>query len=193
MARKPKRQYRRIGGGRRFQARYRKSFVTIPFSNSVVLDTLADNTVLLQDLTGSLGEDLFWISLDISASIRGLTAGQGDPMTLIAAHGDYTSGEVLEALDVTLVDPDDKIEQERARRLVRKVGVFQQEGQMDDTFTGLRMKGPRGGGSVIRQKTGWSIGDGHAPAIGLHNRSGAALSSGAVMEFDGNIYGRWQR
>ncbi len=191
MARRPKRQYRR-SGGRRGAVRYRSNFVAIPFAGTLALSTLADNAVLTVDLTGSLGEDLWCVSMDVSAAIRGLTAGQGDPMTLIVAHSDYADSEILEAVDVTLVDPDDKIEQERARRLVRKVGVFQQEGQMDDTFTALRMLG-RDRGPVVRQKLGWSVGDGFALSIGAWNRSGGSLTSGAIMDFDGTLFGRWQR
>ncbi len=164
----------------------------IPFAGSFTLGTLGDNTVIKTNLTGTLGEDLFCISADVSASMRSLTAGEGDPMTLVMAHSDYTVAEILEALDVTMTDPDDKIEQERSRRLVRKVGVFQQEGQMDDTFTALRMLGPDGS-PLVRQKLRFSVGDGNAMSIGVWNRSGGALQTGALVEFDGNLYGRWQR
>ncbi len=172
--------------------RRRGGFVAIPIAGSVALGTLGDNAVITVGSSGSYGEDLFIISVDLSASIRGLTAGEGDPMTLTISHSDYSDAEVQEALDVTLVDPDDKIEQERARRLVRKVGVFQQEGQMDDTFTALRALG-RNGNPVMRQKCRFSIGDGFTLDIGVWNRSGGALQTGAQLEFDGTVYGRWQR
>ncbi len=132
------------------------------------------------------------MSTDLSASVRALTAGQGDPMTIGLAHSAYTDTEILEGVDVTLTDPDEKIEQERSRRLIRKVGVFHQEGQMDDTFTAMRMMS-KYGSVVVRTPLRFTVGNDNALSLWVWNRSGSALTSGAVVEFDGNIYGRWLR
>ncbi len=169
-----------------------RNFVAIPFSASVALSTLADGASLSVDLTSStLGEDLFIISIDISAYINALTAGEGDPMTLFVAHNDYTAAEVVENLDVTFVNPDDKIGQEQSRRAIRKVGVMRPEGGAG-THTEMQMIG-RFGSRIVRQSVKFSVGEGFTLAAGVRNRSGAALSSGSTLRVDGTIFGRWQR
>lgn len=171
--------------------RRRKGIVAIPIQGSEPLLTLADQSVLTEDaLGGNLTEDFYAISCDVSMSMRSLTAGEGDPMTAIFAHGDYSDSEIAEALTVKLLGPGNKIEQERQRRLVRKIGVFHQEGDQVDTFTSMNMRG-KGGSPNPRVKLGFVIQSGKTLNIGVQNRSGGALTTGALYEWDGMLYGRW--
>ncbi len=168
-----------------------KNFVPIHVAGSVALDTLADDAVLSVDMTGSLGEDYFWLSCDLNWFVRGLTAGQGDPMTVGVAHSDYSDTEIREAVDGTFTDPDELIEKEQTMRKVRKSAVMM---PLDDDNDHTQLQGvPLFDGWSMRTKTRWSIGDGHAPSAWIWNRSGGALTTGAVLEFDGTLYGRWQR
>ncbi len=172
--------------------RARPALVVIPVSGSLALSTLGDDTVLTTNmLSGNLTEDFFVISTDISMSLRGLTAGQGDPMTAVIAHGDYTDAEILEGLKPALLGPGGKIEQERSRRLVRKVGVLQQQGVADDTFTSMNMIG-KDGSRIVRTKCRFTIESGKDFSIGVWNRSGGALATGAQIEWAGEVYGRWR-
>ncbi len=159
-----------------------RNFVAIPFQAALTLGTLADDTVI----SGSpitLGEDLFVISVDTLAALRGLTAGDV-PITVGYAHGDLTDTEIGEALSANLTDPDDIIARERARRPVRKVGTFAHGADVDQVLNN---------GVPIRTSAKFSIGDGHTFDLFAINRSGGQLQTGAVIEFEGTVFGRWQR
>jgi len=149
----------------------------------VSLSTLANNTVITVDLISSLVEDMYVISVDLAWSVRGLTAGE-TPLQVGLSHGDYTVGEVLENLDASSLDPDDKIDQEHARRLVRRVGVFQGTGETDLVLAD---------GKEIRTPVKFTVGDGKSFDAWLCNRSGALLTTGAVLQIFGTVYGRWLR
>ncbi len=128
----------------------RRNFVAAPINSSVSLSTLGNNTVISVDLVSSLVEDMYIMSVDLAWSIRGLTAGE-TPLQVGLAHGDYSVTEVLENLDASSLDPDDKIDQERVRRLVRRVGVFNETGATDM---------PLNDGKEIRTKVKFTVGDG---------------------------------
>ncbi len=169
-----------------------KNFVAIPVTGSLALASLNDDTVLTQSLLGTnFTEDLYAISADLSVSVRGLTAGQGDPMSVGIAHSDYTVSEILENISVTLTGPGSKIEQEQSRRLIRKTGVFQQQGNQNDTFTSMNMIG-RDGSRIIRTTLKFTAQSGKALNLYVHNRSGGQLATGGIVEFDGTIFGRWR-
>ncbi len=164
-------------------------FVAIPVQGSFALTTLADQAVLSADLfSAALTEDLFVISTEITAQIRGVTAGEGDPSTLGLAHGDYQDTEIAEALTVKLLGPGNKIEQERARRLVRKIGVFQASNV--NVETELKMIG-KGGSPNPKTKVRFVIQSAKTMKIWIQNRSGGVLTTGQILEFDGMVYGRW--
>ncbi len=165
----------------RKRSKRRKGFQAINFSGALALSTLADDTVLSGGFF-TLGEDFFIISMDTLCALRGLTAGEG-PIHVGFAHGDLSVGEVEEALQAEVTDPDDIIARERGRRPVRPFGVF----------PGLNTNEALNDGVPLRKKIKLSIGDGHIPSFYAANRSGAALTTGAIIEFVGTLYGRWQR
>ncbi len=90
---------------------------------------------------------------------------------------------MLEALKADLSSPDDIIAKERARRPVRRTGVF----------NGLSVNESIGDGLNVRQKIKFSVGDTFDLDAWFWNRSSGALTTGAVIDCDGTIYGRWQR
>ncbi len=144
---------------------------------------MADGVVLTGQLLNAVfAEDLYIISIDCMWTINGLTAGEG-PIEVGFAHDDYTVSEVKEFLEASLVDPDNKISQEQSRRKVRRSG----------TFNGLSTNESLNDGKPIRTKMKFIIGDGHAINHWAKNRSGGALTSGAVVRMSGTIYGRWLR
>ncbi len=159
-----------------------KNFVAIPFQKAVALGALADDAVVTVGLTGNLGEDLFILSVDCSWSLRDLNPGQV-PLQLGFSHSDLTVGEVAEALNASLTNPDDIIAKERSRRPVRKAGIFGKtdaDQQLDE-------------GRMVRTRIKLSIGNGFDIDGFVQNKSGAVLTTGAQVEIMGTIYGRWQR
>ncbi len=172
----------------RKRSRSSKNFAAIPFDSNLALVTLANDALLSTDVfPGVLTEDFYALSADINASIEGLTAGEGDPMFGGFAHGDYSDAEIEENLEVSFLGPGDKIAQERARRLVRKTGMF---APPTTASTVMRLFGPSGSGQ-IRTKLKFVINSNKNLSFWIINKSGTALTTGAGLRFQGTVYGRW--
>lgn len=168
-----------------------RGFVAIPFADDFVLGALANNAVILEPALQAAFDNTFYcISADLQLTVAGLTAGEGDPSTVGWAHGDYTAPEVAEALNVTLLGPASKIEQERSRRLVRRTGVCQTLTGLNDS-TQLNMIGGGSGGRIVRTKINFVIQEDVALNIWFMNRSDATIQTGATCRFSGTMYGRW--
>ncbi len=150
----------------------------------MALGTLAFGDVIVTGMmAGNLTEDLYVMSVDLECEITGLTAGEGQPSHLLVAHGDYSATEVNEAISVALLGPGNKIEQERARRLVRKAGIFVSAALAS---AAIMLQIPS-----RRTKCRFVVQSGKQLNIGVSNRSGATLTTGASLRWAGTIYGRW--
>ncbi len=173
----------------RKRSRNSKNFVALPISGSGAIGSLADLSVVSDDVfSADLNEDLYMISADLICNVVGLTAGEGDPSMFGIAHGDYTDAEIAEKLNVALLGPGSKIEQERSRRLVRNVGPLYGNGL--NTHTDMRLSGKTGPG-ITRTKIKFVIQSGKNLKAFLYNRSGGTITTGAVLQYSGTIYGRW--
>jgi len=165
-------------------SRRRKSrLVTIPFDGQLAMGAAADQAVVKQDMVTTLGEDLFVISVDVACDINGKTAGEG-PINIGMAHDDLSVAEIAEALEADLTDPDDIIAKERARRPVRAFGKFSGGQIVAEVWNEGREQ---------RVPIRWSVGDGHTLSFYGRNNTGAQMNTGALINFTGRIYGRWQR
>ena len=167
---------------RKRKGKNRKGFVAIPFTGALALAILADETVIKNSIINAFGEDIYCISLDIALGLRGHTASE-TPLYFGVCHGDLSNTEVLESIISGLIDPDDIIQKERARRPVRKIGGFQ----------GIGAEPVFNDGKKYRQVMKFSVGDTHTVDFWVKNQSGAALTTGTIVEYDGVLYGRWQR
>ncbi len=167
----------------------RKGFVAIPIDGTLSLSTLGNDTVLTVDVFGgNLTEDFYAISADLSSQIIALTAGEGDPTQCGWAHGDYSVTEIKEGLEVELLGPGNKIQQEQSRRLIRRIGMF--VGNFLGTHVVMKLQG-RSGEAMVRTKLKFVINSGKSLNLWVHNKSGSALTTGASLRFSGTVYGRW--
>ncbi len=166
------------------RGRRQRGIVALPFNTQLALGTLADETIAKVSLTTDLAEDFFAVSTDITVSVEGHTATE-DPLGWGVAHDDYTVAELKEYVDANLTDPGQKIEQERARRKVRRGGVLHSMG-------GSQTELISNGGQEKRIPLRFSINDGNTLAGWVMNHSGAALTTGSIVTFTGTIFGRWQ-
>ncbi len=146
------------------------------------LGTASGDAITIVALTGLLEEDLLVISVDIQIALEGVTPPEG-PRRFGLAHGDYSVAEIAEALDVTLLTPDNKIEQERAGRLVRTIGKL----------PGANITEVMNDGKPVRPKLIWTIGNGEVLNLWHRNLFTGALTTGSNVEAEGKIYGRWLR
>ncbi len=174
-------------------AKHRKrrsgNFVAIPINGELTVGALANQAVVLDDiLGGNLTEDLFVMSVDLQGVMIDITAGEGDPSQIGFAHGDYSATEVAENLNVILLGPASKIEQERSRRLVRKTGLLSGDGS--NAFVAMTLIG-KDGGRLIRTKLKFTVQNGKTINMFLFNNSGAVFTTGARFRWSGTVYGRW--
>ena len=115
------------------------------------------------------------ISLKGVWSISGMTAGEG-PLTIGVAHSDYTVAEIGECLQSQAsIDPGDKVANEQAQRLVRVIGSFNEDGVLND-------------GEPVRTKLNWLIAIGRTVDMFAFNESTAQLTTGAVLNFAGDLW-----
>ncbi len=117
------------------------------------------------------------MSVKATWSIVGLTLVEG-PITVGYAHDDYSVAEIKECLEAAAsIDPGDKIAQEQANRLVRIVGTINANGspELND-------------GKPITTKLNWLIGVGHAINMFAYNEFPSALSTGAVLHCQGDLW-----
>ncbi len=169
---------RKRRGGKR-----RRKLTAIPFTTRLTLSTLASSTVLkVSSLGNAFGEDFYCHSVHANYALSGATPTEG-PLSFGYTHGDLSVTEVLEAITAELTDPDDIIAKERSRRPVRKTGNFPLQAA-DETFAD---------GRNVRTGLGFSVGDTHKLDFWALNNSGAVLTTGAIIDVDGVLYGRWQR
>lgn len=138
-------------------------------------------------LGSDLEEDLFVSSVDIAVTMKDYTPTASDgPIVCGFYHNDYSVTEVKEALEVTLLGPANKIEQERMRRLVRIIGILQPEGVVG-TVIGARIND----GKKQRVKLNWTIQNGKSLSFFVYNAGSGAMTTGAIVDAVGTVFGRW--
>ncbi len=160
--------------------RSRKGFMVWPVQVQLALSTLGGGTVISAALL-TLDEDAFFISADLSWSMRDHTATEG-PIVVGLAHGDLAVAEIAEAIVASPTHPGDIIAMERARRPVRNVGQL----------PGLNTEEVLNHGDVKRSPIKFRVDDTTTLNIWAQNQSGASLTTGTILEVSGVIYGRWE-
>ncbi len=164
--------------------RWKHPLVYIPVTSGLVLSTLADNTVLKGTVQAAFTRRFHILYMKCFWAIRGNTIGEG-PILVGYNHGDYTIAEILENLDVAILNTANKIERERASRLVRKVGFFVAFSVSEE------LRGNKGGEAVYT-KLNWTIEEGETLDLFAINRSGGALTGGQIVEIEGTMVGYWR-
>ncbi len=144
------------------------------------LGTLANADVLGANFADAVEELTRVSSVVLSWAMRGLTEGEG-PIFVGIAHSDYTDAEIEEFLENSgSWSKGDKVQQERANRLIRRVGVF--DGREDSLSDGAR----------ITTKVNWQLLAGQTVKVWAFNKSGSTLTTGAQIEVNGHA-NLWQK
>ncbi len=163
---------RKKGSGRR------RSFLRrVRVSPSITLSTLASQTVIFGALVGNSDAQYRLITADLNWALTGFTAAEG-PVTVGYAFNDYTVTEVKECIEIgASISPGDKIAQEKANRWVRIVGTFEADanGVLND-------------GKPIKTRLNWPIQIGSAVNLFAYNESANLLTTGAVVNAQGNLW-----
>ncbi len=163
---------RRGGGRRRFNLR------RVNTTAGITLGTLANVTVVSSNLIGASDAAYRMMSVKTVWSIKNNTAGEG-PITFGYAHGDYSVTEIKEAIESgASISPGDKIAQEKNNRLVRVVGQF----------SGFAAEEIFNDGKPLHTRLNWFIPIGKTVLVFAYNDSGAALTTGGIIDVTGPLW-----
>ncbi len=168
------------GGKRYFRNR---NFAVIPIDFEVNLAALAAGVVKLSALS-ALAQQHYAISCDLMWTIEDLTAGEV-PIVVGLASGDLSATEVKECLEASPTSASDRIPKEQATRPVRRAGVFNAQ---DPGATHMVLRN----GASFRTKLGIVQSDGVDLNVFAHNKSGATLTTGALLSCFGTLYINWK-
>ncbi len=146
----------------------------------MALGTLGNGVAIAVALTSLGATKVYCISADLQWALDDATGAEG-PIAVGMASGDLTVGEMVEAIDAQPTSRSDRIPMERARRPVRKAGqfsVFSTHETLND-------------GKAIRTPLKFYIDEGVELMAYARNRSGATLTTGAVLTVTGTLYMTW--
>ncbi len=161
------------GRGRRRRFNLRRVRIT----PELALGTLASDTVLNVGFLGAADGAYRCMTINATYSVKGLTGGEG-PITFGYAHSDYSVTEIKECLEASnSISQGLKIEQERANRLVRVIGTLSQ--------TGASMLND---GRPVKTRLNWLVAIGDQVNLFAFNESTAALSTGCVVNVQGDMW-----
>lgn len=153
--------------GRRF-----RRYIPGSIDHKVNVGVLASKTVLKTDIASTVIDSTWCSSIRATWSVNGITkfADRG-PLLVGICHSDYTSTEVEEWLE-SLVnwDQGNKVAQERARRMCRIVGVFEDP-------VSAATAAVLNDGKPITTKVGWLLAPGQTLGIWVYNQGSVAYAS----------------
>lgn len=154
-------------------ARKKPPLKVVRQSTGLALGALADQTVIKADLN-DVDREQFLLSAKGVFSLAGLTEGQG-PILFGFAHGDYSVSEIAECINASAGWASaDQIAQEQSRRKVRIIGEFSGN-ETDETLND---------GQKVKTVLKFMLQEGQNLSIWAMNRSGGALTTGAVLKGD---------
>ncbi len=166
MANKPKRRRRRL-------------HVAL-CDETLALGALAVKDVVSNPFNSNVDRPEFCLSIKGTWNIIGLTAGQG-PVQFGIAHGDYSAQEIEEHIEASgSWGQDDKIAAERAGRLVRQIGQFDdRDGDGEEIYLD---------GQEISTKCRFMLMSGAQLQIWARSLAGGTLTTGAIIQFVGKAF-----
>lgn len=145
------------------------------------LATLASKDVLSVLFDETVIEQMRISSLDARYTLSGYTPQDSDgPIMIGIAHSDYLDSEIEEWIEATgSWNPWDLSEQERSKRLIRRVGIFEAPATVGENAV-------LNGGRNIKTKLNWSLATGQTLRLWAYNMGNAGLTTGAEIMAMGN-------
>ncbi len=155
-------------------SRYR-GYRKLPFTTTLALSTLGADALISGSFGESFSEERRVLSMEVEVAMQGITAGDG-PLEVGIAHSDYSAAEVEQQLEATGAwDEGDKVAQEQARRLVRRLGVLtDSEDRLND-------------GRPVKIRLNWRIATGDTFQLWCRNR-GIAMQTGTEITIQGYLH-----
>ncbi len=153
----------------------------MPVEATLSLGALANDATVSSALTALGVTEAYVISADLTYALKGLTGEEG-PLRVGLANDDLSVTEINEKLDARPTSQADIVAMERSRRPVRDAG----------TFGGQTPESVLNEGLPIRTTCKFHLAEGKELAVWIRNKSGATLTTGAVLQVSGTMYMRWQ-
>ncbi len=160
---------------KRKPAKRRFNLRGVQCSPQPVLGALATITAISSAVFGAADGAYRAMSLTGTWSLEAHTAGEG-PIVVGFAHGDYSVTQIKECIESgSSISIGDKLSNEHADRLVRRVG----------TFSGLSTEETLNDGRPIKTRLNWAIPIGKTLNIFAYNDSAGTLTTGTILKFNG--------
>ncbi len=143
-----------------------------PVEEQLALGTLATRTLVRVLFASVVNERTLISSLVARFSLSGFTPiDNAGPILVGIAHSDYTAGEIEEFLEGTGGwNETDQIGQERAKRKIRRIGLFDVPGSAGESVS-------LNDGKAIKTKLNWILSQGETLALWAYNTGGSSLAT----------------
>ncbi len=153
-------------------------------ASAVAVGALAALDVTAGAITNAAADKIRFISLIAAWSWSDISAALDDSMEFGVAHSDYSAAEIEEALEAGgSLDLGNKVEQERANRLVRSIGIMSNEGAAQG---GAQFND----GKPVKTRLNWLMSAGDTLSMWMRNGSGAVYTTGSTLVCSGALYVR---
>ncbi len=159
--------------------------VIIRESKAQALGALAAGVPILIGAQLAILERFRIISLELTAVITGLTAGEGDGLLLGIADGNYDIAQIEAAIEANgPLGPNEKIEEELSERYTKILGTVDHEVGTEAVFRNKQ------GGYIIEETIRWTFARSKSWDYFVYNQ-GATLTTGATASIRAKVYGVW--
>jgi len=144
---------------------------------TLALGALATVTAITTGMSGVADGAYRCVSIKATWALKELATDEG-PVIVGYAHSDYTVAEIKEAIEASAaISIGNKVAQEQANRLVRQVGIFMENGSLND-------------GEPITTKLNWFIPIGDEVNLFVYNDDTVVLAATARIQVNGNMWVR---
>ncbi len=171
-------------GGRPRKRRFRR-YIRGNVEEQLVLTTLGPGVIVGTAFDEAVVERTFVSSLVATWSMAEFTPATDDgPITVGISHGDYTDVEIAEWMDNTASWSEaDLVQQEVAKRKIRKVGTFLGPG-----VGGATNRSVLADGRLIKTKLNWILTTGQTLRMWAMNEGASALGTTApIIRVNGHV------
>ncbi len=148
----------------------------------VVLGTLAGLTLTSAIFDEAVNQRTLISSLEATYSLADFTDGVGDgPIEVGVAHSDYTNAEIEAVIESTgSWDEGNLVDQEIAKRKVRKIGIFETDSAVTVANQYLN------DGMPVKTKLNWILNEDDTLTLWAYNLGAGALATGSAVHCDGH-------
>ncbi len=156
----------------------------VAMTPALAVGVLATLDVIKAAGTSAVTNTLRVISIEQAWSITDLGASIDDSFQFGVAHSDYTAAEIEECLEATAaMDVGNKVENERANRWVRSIGVLQLSGA-GAVDGGIQFND----GRPKKTRLNWLLSIGDTIDVWVRNGSGTVYTTGAILNGIGHLW-----